>query len=111
MRPHDHIDLLELQMTCSMLQNEAQMRYLTSPEVNLPRIRRILLGAFKELQGLRVADAKAACPNGWIHSMCRCIFPTLKAISDHREAKTGGSRGRGIAKRRRRTPVTPTVSH
>lgn len=117
MRVHDPIDLLEIQIACSMLQNEAQMRYLTSPKLNLKRIRRILVGAFKELEGLKVPESQAQCPNNWMHVMCRCISPTHDEMVHHdeiahqHETATGRTRGRRAGRGRRRTPATPMVGH
>ena len=72
---HNPIDILELQITVSTLQNEALMRYVHVPK-NLQAIRDILKKAFDDLGNLP-ADEAAQCPVGWNHVMSRCITPTM----------------------------------
>ena len=78
---HDPIHILELQITCTTLQNEVLMRYVTSPKTNLDPIRRILERTFVELAALSVPRDAVRCPDGWVHKMCRCVVPTLKNLS------------------------------
>lgn len=75
---HDPIHILELQITCTTLQNEVLMRYMTSPKANLEQIRKILHDAFVRLKSLSVPREAVSCPEGWVHKMCRCVVPTLK---------------------------------
>ncbi|HEU5181399.1 MAG TPA: hypothetical protein VFW45_11445 [Candidatus Polarisedimenticolia bacterium] len=100
---HDPIDILELEITCTTLQNEVLMRYVTSPDANLPRIRRILKRAFDDLAGLAVAKDMVRCPDGWVHAMCRCVVPTLKDLSYK-------SNGKGMQTSKRRTVLPIATS-
>lgn len=80
---HKPIDILELQLCGTTLQNEILMRYVTSPK-NLTRIREILTKAIDDLSTLQVAESDQMCPDGWIHlSGCRCISqPIQKAYKE-----------------------------
>lgn len=77
---HRPIDILELQITSATLQNEVLMRYVSSP-ANLKLIRQILRRTFDDLGKLQVSKENLACPNNWIHIMCRCITPTIEGQS------------------------------
>jgi hypothetical protein len=85
---HDPIDILELQITCTTLQNEVLMRYVTSPSANLVRIREILSRAFADLKELSVPKDMVRCPDNWVHVMCRCVVPTLKDLSYRPDGKS-----------------------
>ena len=100
---HDPIDILELQITCTTLQNEVLMRYVTSPSANLPRIRRILSRAFADLKDLSVPKDAVRCPDGWMHVMCRCVVPTLKDLSYRAD-------GKGMGTHKKRIPVMPVAT-
>jgi hypothetical protein len=80
---HKPIDILELQLCGTTLQNEILMRYVTSPK-NLGTIRNILTEAMDKLSLLKVAEGEEMCPDGWIHlAGCRCIAqPIQKAYKE-----------------------------
>lgn len=100
---HDPIEVLELQITCATLQNEVLMRYVTSPEANLPRIRKILTRAFADLVDLKVPKDAVKCPDNWVHVMCRCVVPTLKDLSYRPD-------GKGWPRHKRRMSVLPVAT-
>lgn len=100
---HDPIDILELQITCTTLQNEVLMRYVTSPSANLTRIRRILKRTFDDLADLAVPKDMVRCPDNWVHVMCRCVVPTLKELSYKPD-------GKGVHTNKRRMPVMPVAT-
>jgi len=74
---HRPIDILELQIAASTVQNEAFMRYVTNPS-NLIPIREILKRALDDLAKIEVDEPQVMCPDGWVHLSCRCIVPTLQ---------------------------------
>ena len=76
---HKPIDILELQLAASTLQNEVLMRYVTNPKNLLP-IREILTATFQKLSCLEVPETEVMCPDGWVHAMCRCIVPPMKEV-------------------------------
>ena len=77
---HKPIDILELQLAASTLQNEVLMRYVTSPK-NLVTIRNILTKAMDDLSQLQVAESDAMCPDGWIHTTgCRCVTAPIEKV-------------------------------
>jgi hypothetical protein len=75
---HKPIDILELQLCGTTLQNEILMRYVTSPK-NLGTIRNILSEAMDKLSLLAVPEEEQMCPDGWIHMTgCRCIAQPIQ---------------------------------
>jgi hypothetical protein len=76
---HKPIDLLELQLSATTLQNEILMRYVTSPK-NLAPIRNILIKAMDDLAQLEVPESDVMCPDGWVHLGCRCICPPIQKV-------------------------------
>jgi len=87
------IEILEIEITARMLENEALGRYVTSPK-NLAGIRVAFRKAFKELSGLTV-EPPSKCPDGWYHTpACYC---TIDPTGGH------GSLDPALHARRRRT--------
>jgi len=75
---HKPIDILELQLCATTLQNEILMRYVTSPK-NLIPIRDILTKAMDDLSQLKVEAENVMCPDGWTHTLgCRCVVPPIE---------------------------------
>jgi hypothetical protein len=102
---HRPIDVLELQITTTTLQNEVLMRYVTSP-ANLQKIRDILEDAFKKLGKLYVAKPMVKCPTDWIHVMCRCVTPTIEGQS-YKKDKKEKSHGHPVEVARKRGRAMP----
>ena len=75
---YDPVEILELQITISTIQNEALMRYLSDPG-NLPHMRSILKTAFLAM-GELVRSETYQCPSGTMHNRCRCEVPVLSEI-------------------------------
>ena len=77
---HKPIDILELQLCATTLQNEVLMRYVTSPN-NLTSIRSILTKEMDDLSQLTVAETDVMCPDGWLHTMgCRCVAQPIQKV-------------------------------
>jgi hypothetical protein len=77
---HKPIDILELQLCATTLQNEVLMRYVTSPN-NLLAIRNVLTKAMEDLSQLQVAESDVMCPDGWVHTNgCRCVAQPIEKV-------------------------------
>jgi hypothetical protein len=78
--PHyEPIEILELQITLTALQNEFLMRYVSNPG-NIGLMREIMQTAFESLGNLQQL-AGTMCPSPWDHTdTCKCRTMVLAAV-------------------------------